>query len=67
LEYEDKFLNFTIEDDGVGFNISDDTLSKQKGTGVGNMVHRARLIGAKMEIDSVKGRGTIIQLTVPID
>lgn len=67
LEYDDKFLNFTIEDDGVGFNVSDDALRNQKGTGVGNMVHRGQLIGAKIEIDSVKGRGTIIQLTMPLE
>ena len=67
LDYNGKFLKFTIEDDGVGFNVSDAALENQKGTGVGNMVHRARLIGANIEINSVKGRGTIVQLIVPIE
>lgn len=67
LNYENEFLNFTIEDDGDGFNISENELKLQKGTGLGNMYHRANVIGAGLKIDSVKGRGTLLQLTIPYD
>ena len=54
-----------IEDNGVGFEpgrqISDD-----KGMGLSGMSERAALIGGKLEIESTKGEGTTIYVTVPV-
>jgi signal transduction histidine kinase len=67
LNYIPQFLNLTIEDDGTGFNIPENFSNLRKGTGIGNMHHRAKLIGAEININSIKGQGTSILLTVPIE
>ncbi len=57
----------SISDDGGGFSLSalNDPGRKDKGTGIANMYHRARLIGAVLSIDSQPGKGTLLQLTLP--
>lgn len=60
-EYE---LSLTIEDDGTGFDSS--KLEQSKGHGWKNILSRAGLIKATVEIDSTVGRkGTTLVINVP--
>ncbi len=67
LNYEFESLYLSIADDGIGlseFNAST-TNSPKKGTGMGNLYYRAELIGAIVNIESEKNKGTNIQFTIP--
>jgi signal transduction histidine kinase len=55
-------LLLTIQDDGVGF----DCFQEKEGNGLKNMPHRAENIGGKVEIISIKGKGTSITFTMPV-
>lgn len=61
----DGRLVATVEDDGRGF---DPTTSIQKGRGLGlvGMRERARNAGGRLTIDSEMGKGTRIQVEMPI-
>lgn len=67
-DYSDGHLQLHITDDGDGF----DSLSINKedagsyGLGIRNMNSRAKLIGAEFFINSAKGNGTEVKLTIPI-
>jgi PAS domain S-box-containing protein len=52
-----------LEDDGCGFDI----ISSSSPTGIGiiSMRERADIIGSKLEIQSLKGKGTRLTLTIP--
>lgn len=51
----------TIRDDGAGFNVA---AARHTGLGINIMHHRARLIGAKLSIESELERGTTVQCSV---
>jgi signal transduction histidine kinase len=51
-----------IMDDGMGFNSSGP--EKNHGLGISNMQQRALLIGAKLSIESVQGKGTTVIINV---
>jgi two-component system, chemotaxis family, CheB/CheR fusion protein len=53
-----------IEDDGVGFDPSDETAAR--GFGFAGMRERAALVGATLEIESAPGDGTSVFLRCPI-
>jgi len=57
-------LRLTIEDDGQGFVLSDE--SRQGHFGLIGMNERARLLGGRLEIQSCPGSGTDIELVVPL-
>jgi signal transduction histidine kinase len=59
---KDNLLTLTVQDDGVGF----DCFQEKEGNGLKNMPHRAEQIGGKMEIFSVKDKGTNITFTMPV-
>jgi two-component system, NarL family, sensor histidine kinase DevS len=52
----------TIEDDGVGFDTSHNSL----GSGLRNMRERAAALGATLVITSRPGKGTRLQMTLPV-
>ncbi len=58
LNYSDEELNITVEDNGVGFEKSDDFM----GIGLKNMKTRAKLINSTLKINSVKNEGTALHL-----
>jgi two-component system, NarL family, sensor kinase len=71
------FLNFTegnfnmrIKDNGVGFALPASTdktvLSKSTGTGLGNLVLRAKLIGADFKIEKSQPNGTTATLNLAL-
>ena len=69
MEYSSELLNLVIKDNGIGFNNTfyEQTNLKNSGTGIGNLYNRAKLIGGKLEINSLKRKGTTVRLLAPID
>jgi two-component system CheB/CheR fusion protein len=65
LERRDGSVVLIIEDDGVGFEVSDEALS-EKGLGLVGMRERAVLIGGTLEIESTPNQGTTVFARVPI-
>lgn len=68
LDYSDDALTLTIADDGVGFDprrVLPPT-EGERGSGLSNIQHRARLIGGEARIESVVGHGTTTTLSIPI-
>ncbi|BAV07009.1 Signal transduction histidine kinase [Filimonas lacunae] len=68
VSYSDGFLTVKISDDGVGFDlILADRLSVEKeSTGLHNMSSRAKLIDAEFKIKSFPGKGTDVEIIVPV-
>lgn len=68
LAYCDNLIDFSITDDGIGF---DTTQSKEQvlsgHDGLQIMQHRINLLKGQLKIDSVIGRGTTIQGCIPTD
>jgi two-component system, NarL family, sensor histidine kinase UhpB len=62
VELDANFLHLKVTDDGAGFN---ERLIKP-GNGLGNMRERAAAMSAKINIESVIGKGTSITLDVPL-
>ena len=54
-------LRLHIEDDGIGF-----VPGRHSGTGLASMRRRADALGGTLDIDSAPGRGTRIELIVPL-
>jgi signal transduction histidine kinase len=57
-----KALILVVKDNGKGF---DSDLTK-KGNGLDNMQHRAKEMGGKLDIASEPGKGTTVQLNIPV-
>lgn len=59
----------TIDDDGVGFNVDAASASAATGRSLGllNMQDRAHLLGGTCHISSEPGRGTKIELSLPLN
>jgi signal transduction histidine kinase len=54
-----------VEDNGRGFDY-EDALQQKKGIGLGNILSRVEYLRAKMNVDSVPGRGTTVIIDVPL-
>jgi signal transduction histidine kinase len=62
LACEDEWVVLTVKDDGVGT----DSLSSPAGhLGLVSMHERAEIAGGHVQIQSARGRGAIVQCTVP--
>lgn len=63
----DIFL-FSVKDNGVGFSLQEkkDSKSPLNGVGLKSMLNRSKLIGAKMVFESEPGKGTIVNMEVPL-
>jgi len=66
--YEPGWLNMKITDNGKGFNVEETRSKKEirKMSGLNNFYNRAELIGAQLNITSMKGIGTTIHIKIPI-
>ncbi len=61
LSAKDQVLKISARDNGIGFHPSMELLSN--GIGLNNIRSRAKLIGADVDIDSQKDKGTQLSLT----
>ena len=70
LEGGDGKLTLQIQDDGRGAGLEalpPAETAGEMGLGIRGMQERADVIGAKLQIDSPAGQGTIVRLTVPLE
>jgi PAS domain S-box-containing protein len=61
---KDERVHLAIEDDGIGFDAA--RLDKHAGLGFVSMRERLRLLNGTVRIDSAPGRGTRIDVDVPV-
>ncbi len=62
--YENE-VSLTIEDDGKGFDTTNESL--MNGNGITNMLMRTKLLNGMFEISSEPGKGTFIAVTIPVN
>jgi hypothetical protein len=62
------FLSVRIEDNGTGFDMKKfiNSESSRFGYGLINIEERIRMLGAEMNINSEPGKGTVIEIKIPI-
>ena len=63
LIYGTDTIRCVIEDDGVGFNLSDD----HDGFGLRSMADRANALEGELTVESETGKGTRVTASLPID
>ena len=63
LAQENGHLSFEVTDDGAGF----DPRTSGYGTGLQGMADRLDAVGGNLDIDSARGRGTVVRGRVPVD
>ena len=63
LSYEPNSLAVTIEDNGVGFDMS----QKSDNSGLRTMKARAELVGAEYSLTSSQGEGTTLSIVYPLE
>jgi two-component system, NarL family, sensor kinase len=68
--FHSHFFYLQVADNGTGFQIkqpdNNDGRSQPSGLGLRNMNHRARLITAEFTLDSSPGKGTTVNLKLPM-
>jgi signal transduction histidine kinase len=64
----DNNIVFEVQDDGVGFDVSrlDDRYEERGSLGMVNMRERAELIEGVVRVESARGKGTRVTVSVPI-
>ncbi len=68
LRYESSQLVLVVSDDGCGFAPETESAARQTGHwGIVGMRERAADAGGSLVVDSVRGKGTRITLTLPIE
>ncbi|GEO09529.1 sensor histidine kinase [Segetibacter aerophilus] len=61
LTMKNRKLLLVVKDDGVGFDVAE-----ADGNGLGNMQKRADQLNGYITIESQKGKGTSVNLTIPV-
>jgi two-component system NarL family sensor kinase len=64
ISYEEAGMTLTVEDDGKGFNADDP--ANQGGAGWLNIRSRIGYMKGKLDIRSTAGKGTSVQIEVPV-
>jgi signal transduction histidine kinase len=59
-------LNISVEDNGKGFNASEELMRATHGFGLQGIGERARLLGGTMKIESDPGKGTKIVIAIKL-
>lgn len=62
IESDSQLLKISISDDGKGF----DSETVRMGNGINNMNKRANDIGAEISIESIKNKGTKVNIVLPL-
>jgi hypothetical protein len=63
LNFKEDILEILAEDNGIGFDVNDETI--QIGIGLVNIKSRAKLIGAKLDLQSSNNKGTKLYISCP--
>jgi signal transduction histidine kinase len=66
VEVTRRELRAWVDDDGEGFAVGADAESPAAGTGLATMRERAALLGGALAVVSKPGRGTSVELIVPL-
>jgi signal transduction histidine kinase len=68
LAVREKEMQLTIEDDGIGFDVSKALKHSTSGSSMGllGMYERVELVGGRIRITSAPGQGTRIRVVVPL-
>ena len=66
LEHDVHEVQLHIEDDGCGFQINE-PVNGGKGLGLKNIAERVRILGGKLKVESQPGKGTRIEVSIPVD
>lgn len=68
MDVNDRTVSLSIEDNGIGFQVSEVILEQSDGRGLGlcGMQERVAILGGKMHIQSTPGKCTLIHLEVPL-
>lgn len=68
MKRKGDLLYLNVEDDGVGFNVAkvQSDYQKRGSLGMVNLHERAELVNGVLKIDSSKGKGTRIMVTIPM-
>jgi signal transduction histidine kinase len=64
LTRQQEVLSLMVEDNGVGFHF--DKPQRKKGMGLANVERRVKALKGRMDLDSKPGRGTIINIEIPL-
>jgi signal transduction histidine kinase len=69
IEKLDGVVSFSLEDDGIGFDMLRTAMIKPEegGLGLAIMHERARMLGGSFELRSEKGKGTRIRFRIPLE
>jgi two-component system sensor histidine kinase UhpB len=59
-------IELTVEDDGRGFDVDAEMSDRSRGLGLFGMQERAAYVGGRVSITSTPGRGTCVEVSVPI-
>ena len=65
LDHKDKYLTLIFNDDGVGFDTS--ILTKSKQFGLIGMKERVKSLSGMFSIKSIPTKGTLINISIPLD
>lgn len=60
-------LSMTFTDDGIGFNVADGESGDDAQEGLTSIRERAAMESGRVAIDSERGAGTTVQVTIPLD
>jgi len=68
IKYLEHHIDVSVIDRGVGFDLAGkiDLLPRDGKLGLAGIVERVQMLGGKVDIDSVRGRGTTINVEVPL-
>jgi signal transduction histidine kinase len=69
IEKTESHIKIQIADDGIGFNNKGHKVPNEYKSGLGltAMEERARMLGGRLQVYSIKGTGTQIEVKIPID
>jgi len=68
LEYHEHSVKISVPAHGVGFDLAGkiDSLPRDGTLGLAGIVERVQMLDGKVDIDSVRGRGTTINVEIPL-
>lgn len=68
LKFDEESVTVRVEDDGVGFDLTNLTLEpdSMRGLGLAGMQERVELLGGEVEVNTVPGFGTQVHIHLPL-